>query len=991
MTKKTVCCLLGSLLIFSCAQVKKVQVPQTLPTAIPALRILNDTTATAIHISKLSIDISVCANIATTTFDITFLNPNDRILEGEFEFPLADGQHIVRYALDIDGKLREGVVVEKAKARVAFENTIRRQIDPGLVEKTKGNNFRTRIYPLPAKGSRHIVIAIEQPLAQFNRSLLYQLPLYSTSPIEQFSINAAVVKSKERPVTTENGIADFHFDQKDPGWKAAWSRKNYTANQTLAFQIPFTAENETSTVTENFNGETFFYVHSRIADEMRKKKMPGSIGVFWDISASGEKRDLEKEKKLLHEYIAAAGNVKVTLIPFDIMAQEREDFVIQNGDDEQLLKRINAFRYDGGTQFGALNLGKYDFDEILLFSDGLSTFGKKEIALANIPVVTISSSASADHSYLKYIAQQTHGKFVDLTIQDIAAATDELMNHSLQVIKIESDPSAIEDLAIPFAPIRSSGLSFAGKLRSASATIKIVLGYGDEPVTTKVFTIDKPSTSECDQVKRIWAIAKISELDLQYEKNKELITKIGKAFSVVTQNTSLIVLDRVEDYVEHEITPPAELQQQYITLLKEKKEMEKNEKSWAVDAANEAMSELKAWWSKDHRKRKDNTNTSEPPVPVELSVQEIGVANQNGSATTTDSVRISAGVGTLNYASPPTSVDIQYDQLSDAKSETQLYYMTTTTSKGEDSEASVSTIQLKEWKSDMPYLKAMENAEAGKRETIYFELKKQFADQPSFFIDVARFFIAKQDAKTGLRVLSNVAEMKLENAELLRTMANQLLEMSEKALAVETFRELVKMREEDPQSYRDLALALNETGQFNEAVQLLHKVATHAWETRSGEIHMVALNEMNAIISAHKSEVNVSGIDPKLIQAMPVDVRIVITWSSDNSDIDLWVTDPNREKCSYEHTETRIGGRISRDVTQGFGPEEFSVKKAINGQYKVEVNLYGDTRQTAGGPIAIKAELFTDFGKPTQKREIINFRVTTNKDVVEVGSLKFGS
>jgi uncharacterized protein YfaP (DUF2135 family) len=123
---------------------------------------------------------------------------------------------------------------------------------------------------------------------------------------------------------------------------------------------------------------------------------------------------------------------------------------------------------------------------------------------------------------------------------------------------------------------------------------------------------------------------------------------------------------------------------------------------------------------------------------------------------------------------------------------------------------------------------------------------------------------------------------------------------------------------------------------------------------------------------------------------MPADVRIVISWNTDNSDIDLWVTDPNKEKCFYEHTQTRIGGKISQDVTQGYGPEEFMLKKALNGNYIIEANLYGDSRQTLGGPISIRADLFTDFGRPSQKRKTIHLRVTTGKEVVSLGSLKFG-
>jgi uncharacterized protein YfaP (DUF2135 family) len=118
---------------------------------------------------------------------------------------------------------------------------------------------------------------------------------------------------------------------------------------------------------------------------------------------------------------------------------------------------------------------------------------------------------------------------------------------------------------------------------------------------------------------------------------------------------------------------------------------------------------------------------------------------------------------------------------------------------------------------------------------------------------------------------------------------------------------------------------------------------------------------------------------------------IVIGWTSDNSDIDLWVTDPRNEKCYYQHTETEMGGVISRDVTQGFGPEEFRLKKAWKGKYKVQANLYGDRRHDLGGAISIKADLYTDYGKPTQKRKTINFRVTTNKEVVDIGALNVGS
>jgi len=1008
MIRATLSGILALLIVFSCSQVKQVSHRQDIPNGIPVLRITNDTTASPIQISSLDIDINVAANIAITTFDIVFYNPNKRILEGELEFPLADGQTIIRYALDIDGKLREGVVVEKAKARVSFENTIRRKIDPGLVEKTKGNNFRTRIYPLPSNGTRHIIIAVEQTLELLDKDLFYQLPLKSSEIIKKFSIKASVIKNAEKPRLEENKLANFEFNKNESNWLAEYYQDNFLPDNTVAFTIPNSSKDGASVLVENNNGYSYFYVNSRLAPDYKKKTNPQAVGVFWDISASGEKRDIKNEKQLLKEYLSQLGNIKLSLISFNIFTQDKEEFTVTNGNTDALFKRIDEFVYDGGTQLGAIDLTKFNFDEALLFSDGLSTFGRKEMILSSIPITTINSSPSADFSVLKFIAQQTHGKFIDLSKLELKTAIDEISNQSLQIIKTEFNPAEIEGFVIQTGPIQNSGLSFAGKLKTSSATIKIGLGFGNEIKTTKTFTITKPDSSDYDNVKRIWAEMKIAELDLQFEKNKEEITKLGKLFSIVTQNTSLIVLDRVEDYVEHEITPPKELQKEYFTLLKEKHQSEKESKTATLNEALDAMNQLKEWWQKNYAPVK-KVMLPDTFITMNEPLQERARNYQRGSITEFlrdslvaigDTMHYSAGLGA--FSDTTTVADMQavapLPSLQHDANANVLYLslgdvnIDGVDDKLEDEKSGWTNkpqIEVNKWKSDATYLKELEKSTTDQRKAKYYSLKKQYLNQPSFFIDVARFFIEKNEKQFGLIVLSNAAEMKLEDAELLRMVANQLLEANEKELAIETFREILKMREEEPHSYRDLALALNESGNYNEAVELLYKVITGNWDERFDDVMAIAINELNAIISAHKNEVNTSSVDPRFIYPMPVDVRIVIGWNTDNSDIDLWITDPQNEKCFYEHTETEIGGRISKDVTAGYGPEEFQLKKALKGNYKIEVNLYGDTRQTLGGPISIKAEMFTDFGKPTQKREVINFRVTTNKEVIKIGSLKF--
>ena len=69
-------------------------------------------------------------------------------------------------------------------------------------------------------------------------------------------------------------------------------------------------------------------------------------------------------------------------------------------------------------------------------------------------------------------------------------------------------------------------------------------------------------------------------------------------------------------------------------------------------------------------------------------------------------------------------------------------------------------------------------------------------------------------------------------------------------------------------------------------------------------------------------------VDPRLVKLLDVDVRIILTWDADLTDIDLHVVEPSGETAFYGHNRTVIGGLVSRDFTQGYGPEEYAVRRA---------------------------------------------------------------
>ena len=94
----------------------------------------------------------------------------------------------------------DGVVVEKDKARVAFERETRRQIDPGLVEWLGGNLFRTRVYPIEGESRRTIKVRYVAELDFRRRKATYYLALDHYPRLANVRLWVEVVRPDRRPM-----------------------------------------------------------------------------------------------------------------------------------------------------------------------------------------------------------------------------------------------------------------------------------------------------------------------------------------------------------------------------------------------------------------------------------------------------------------------------------------------------------------------------------------------------------------------------------------------------------------------------------------------------------------------------------------------------------------------------------------------------------------------------------------------------------------------
>src|SRR5687767_12876992 len=72
---------------------------------------------------RVTVDIK--DQVATTTVDQEFHNPNPQRMEGTYLFPLPAGAHVDKFSMDVNGKMTDAELLDAAKARSIYEEIVR--------------------------------------------------------------------------------------------------------------------------------------------------------------------------------------------------------------------------------------------------------------------------------------------------------------------------------------------------------------------------------------------------------------------------------------------------------------------------------------------------------------------------------------------------------------------------------------------------------------------------------------------------------------------------------------------------------------------------------------------------------------------------------------------------------------------------------------------------------------------------------------------------
>ena len=946
---------------------------------------------TPVVLQALRIEAEISGSRALTTVEMTFFNPNRRVLEGELQFPLLDGQQVSGFALDIDGKLRDAVPVEKAKGQQVFEDVIRQRIDPALLQQTAGNNYKLRVYPLPAQGTRRVLIRYAESLpvsaSRGAQTRLYRLPLDYARDLAGFSLRVVVRAPEQAPLlagTQPKSLDGLAFNLRGVDYDAEISGKDFAARGVLEVHVPVSVKPEVH--TQLVGDKTYFVAEvPAAAGAALLRTVPGVVGLIWDASGSGAARDHVRELALLDAYFKRMGSGEVRLTRVRDNAEPMERFRINNGDWGTLRRALETTVYDGATQLGTF-AAEPGVGEYLLFSDGLDNFGDKPLAKLGVPLYTVSAATRADPARLRQLAEASGGRFVDLVSNTPAEAARQLLYGEPRIVAL--DGSGVSQLAAQSRVAANGRWLVAGQLQGAAGSLRLAVAQPGQRADTPAIVVPLRAGQNADSLAAAaWAQLRIAELDGEYRLNRAEIRRLGLEFGLTSRETSLIVLDRVEDYVRNDITPPAELRAEYDRQRANLHLRATDDRKRQLERVVQMLKEKTAWWEKDFPK------DALPPKVARAKEDDAGrpiVERRRARAENEarrDAPAESAMVDRM-MAAPPAAVAARPAPAPAMRAQGAVAGAAAADTSGASTAQGGISIQLKRATPDAPYFKRFQSASRDDLYRVYLDERAGYANSTAFFLDAADVFFDKGLTALGVRVLGNLAEMDLENRHILRILGYRLMQAGQAKLAIPILARVLELAPNEPQSYRDLGLAYAADKQWQKAVDQLYEVVIRPWHGRFPEIELTALDELNAIIATADAMVDVSRFDTRLLRNLPVDLRVALSWDADNTDIDLWVTDPNGEKAYYGNRISYQGGRMSMDYTGGYGPETFSLKKAKPGKYKVEANFFGHNQQIVAGATTLQLKLTTRFGTREQQGQTVTLRLKGRSEVVMVGEFE---
>ena len=842
-----------------------------------------------------------------------------------------DGSDLARRAAQPDftppanttfGLIKPAHVAPRQKAALAYDETVRRRVDPALVEWAGPGIFQTKVFPLTPNKLHRIVVGYDVMLTDDGDDRVFKLELPENEAGGRVEFDVAAAAGTQATITPSvdpfisNDRAYYRFSNAAP--------RDYTVRVTGTKSVLLQSG---TTATDDA------YFATRIKADLpdAAANLGSDRAVFlldtsWSDRPAAFSRRLKLLKSILEENRDDIKEFAVMMFNVD-QRWWRSEFTKNNKKGvSAFMKTADTIALEGATDLHsaltAASLAWYTVQNewmpmpnFFLLSDASPTWGRVDLASLADPIRRDTSSApggalfayhlaghASDKATMQWLADASGGAVFDVAEEaDLTAVAVAHRSRPWQIVNVAAkgaDEMLIQGAGKTVYPGQTLTIAGSGRL---NGPLKIQFQRGTEKRTLEFQperSIVSPSAT------RLFGQLAVERLEPYSADLEEITVAFARYFRVPGRTCSMVMLDGPEDY-----------------------------KRFGVNTSPE----------------EDQLVVASTSVAAAIGDQESQAMQQRQQPRK----RFTAWVQSLQAASlvkVPTALRLAMKRLPDDTF-------------GFDAQP----LECKSWTTD--------------------DLGDGFLEELN--LDAPGFDAVMQEAERRLKAFgaddaiktaSTLIEAKPSDVDTLRSVAYRAIAWQRSDQAVPLLWRLAQARPYQPQCLLLLGRAISESDDVDSAIVCYDLVCNGNWHQRWSQ----GVKEIAEVGLMHLLERVDSG---EAKSAMPqycrarlrqlrdkwsdegLDIAVIMHWNTDRTDVDLHVTDPSGEECFYSHRNTKAGGKMTQDITEGLGPEMFSLKTAPQGDYMIAAKYYSSDTNRTKAPTEALLTVFRNIGRASAIKE----------------------
>jgi Ca-activated chloride channel family protein len=546
-----------------------------------------------LEVSFHHVSVEVNDQVAVTSVDQEFINPNSQRLEGTYLFPLPPGAHIDKFALDVNGKMQEAELLPADKARAIYEEIVRQARDPALLEYIGRDAFKVRIFPIEPQSKKRVQIKYTQLLKSDSGLTEYTYPLntekFSARPLANVSVKVTLTSSE--PLKSVYCPTHTVEIKRDGAKQAVIGYEERNVRPDIDFKLVFSREKANDlginlmTYKSPHEPEGYFLLLASPGTEVKNAKVgPKDVCFVLDTSGSMSAKKMDQAKKAMafclsnlneqdrfeiirfsteaepfFESLQPANKQNVdkaqafiqTLKPIGGTAiDEALQKALKLGGDRRIAGQerpyVVIFMTDGQPTIGETNIdsiltnvGKANAQHVRVFSFGIGT---------DVNTHLLDRLADSTRSFSQYVLPEEdievklsnfYTKIKDPVLSDVQAA---FTGQDVKVTQLY--PGTMPDL------FRGEMLVVFGKYTgkgAAAAKVSGTLAGEKKDYVTDVNFAESDTKNEF--IPRLWATRRVGWLLDEIRRNgetkelKDEVVRLARQHGIVTPYTAYLILE----------------------------------------------------------------------------------------------------------------------------------------------------------------------------------------------------------------------------------------------------------------------------------------------------------------------------------------------------------------------------------------------------------------------------------------------------------------